>query len=70
MFLGLYAFGEDDFEDVACIDRWVSWGMDQIVKEGDLFKVGLVVGFIFGFVDHLDSDKFIIYDHLTELIIF
>ena len=40
------------------------------MKVGDLFKVGLVIGFIFGFVGHLDSDKFIIYDQLTELIIF
>ena len=40
------------------------------MKEGDLFKVGLAVGFIFGFVDHLDSDEFIVFDQLIELIIF
>jgi hypothetical protein len=40
------------------------------MKEGDLSKVGLVVGVIFGFVDHLDSDEFIVFDRLIELIIF
>ena len=70
MSLGLYAFWKDELDDVVCVYRWISGNVDQIVKDGNFFKVGLVICLFLGFLDHLYSDKLIVFDQLIELIIF